>query len=83
MRVIVSVSEQLLAKDLITSNEKVKACNGMIEAKLRASDLVSSILNKVDLDTQNYEKFIGVPKQDLGTFRPVLEDMGIDISDHE
>ena len=69
--------DYLLAAGLITNGQWAKAKNGMIDANDRASDLVSLILNKVEQDEKYFYTFIDVLKEDLDTFQPVLNHMGV------
>ena len=76
-RVIGPTCEQLLAAGLITDGQKAKAKNGMIDASDRASELVSLILAKVAEESRNFYTFVGVLKEDLDSFRVVLNHMGV------
>ena len=71
------VCPRLLAEGLITHGQKIEACNGMIPAGKRASDVTDLLLNKVEQDAQNFQTLVGVLQQDMDTFGTVLKHMGI------
>ena len=75
--VIGPTCDYLLAAGLITNGQKAKAKNGMIDANDRASELVSLILNKVEQDEKYFYTFVDVLKEDLDTFKTVLNHMGV------
>ena len=75
--VIGRISGELLAAGLITSGQKEKAGNSTRDASDRASDLVSLILSKIEQDSQNFYAFVDILKEDLDTFQPVLNHMGV------
>lgn len=75
--VIDSVCGQFMDEGLITSDQRDEVSNGMIGAKKRASDLASLLLNKVEQDTKNFQKLIGVLQEDPDTFGALLKHMGV------
>ena len=71
------VCQRLLAEGLITGGQKAEACNGMISASKRASDVTGLLLKKVEQDAQNFQTLVGVLQQDMDTFGTVLKHMGV------
>ena len=72
-----SVCDSLLGVGLINNDQKAEANNNLIGAKKRASDLASLLLNKVEQDTKNFYKLIGVLQQERDIFGSVLEHMQV------
>ena len=74
---------RLLAKGLITDDQRAAASNGFVNAKSRASTITSLLLNKVEQDTKYFQMLVDVLQQDMDTFGTVLEQMGVTVDDGE
>ena len=69
---LVGLSGRLLAKGLISRHNYEEFLNRSIEASNRAARLVELIQQKVELDPQNYFKFIGILKEDSRYYSDIL-----------
>ena len=68
-----SLSDELLAAGLISSNNADNLKNPHNDANLRASQLVGLIRNRIQLDPKsNYKAFIDVLKQRLDVHKSIL-----------
>ena len=67
------LSGELLGKQLITSEDHSELTYTMHTAVKRATMLVELVLNKVELNADNYHTFIKVLEQDSSNYKDVLE----------
>ena len=69
---ISNLSEELLSKGLITSENRDSLNNAMISVGHRASELVSMIRTRVELDARNFHYFIETLMMRIDDHRDIL-----------
>ena len=68
---LISLSAQLLQRYLITVSQEREIRNQMSKTN-RAANLLALVLNKVDLDSNNYHVFIEVLEEDEDIYKDIL-----------
>ena len=68
-----ALSELLLAKGMISEDNRAEVTNAAHTAPERASTLLQLVRNRVKLDSSNYYIFVDALKSDLTTYRGILQ----------
>ena len=69
---LIQLSGYLLARGLITTDNDLELRNEMLSQASRAANLVELVQRRVQLDPQNYFKFINILKEDIAYYSDIL-----------
>ena len=68
-----SISERLLSEDVITAENQREFIDLHTPRRVRASNLIATVLNRIKSDSRNYTKFIKVLKGDKNYYDAILQ----------
>ena len=68
-----SLSDELLANGFISSDNQENLCNHFIDKTTRASQLISVVRTRVQLNERNFYRFIGILLKTARHYRDILE----------
>ena len=69
------LSQELVARQLISVDQGVELRNGNVDVVERAANLVALVTNKVDQDRENYYRFVEILIDSRSVFKEVLESL--------
>ena len=69
---IIRLARELEKVGLISMDNKDSLTNTAIDADIRAAELVSMVITKVDHNSENFTTFLGVLKKDQATYEHIL-----------
>ena len=72
---IITLGRRLHKAGLIDVYTERSMRNLMVSSQRRAAELVSLVTNKVEQDSQNFQKFLQVLEEDLDTDNDVAQEM--------
>ena len=72
---LTSLSQELVARELISVDQGVELRNGNISAVDRAANLVALVTNKVEQDRKNFYHFVEILNDNQSTYKEILKDL--------
>lgn len=69
------LSQELVARKLISVDQGVELRNGNVSAVDRAANLVALVTNKVEQDRRNFYLFVEILNENQSTYKEVLKDL--------
>ena len=70
---VIALSQKLLTAGLISRANNGQMMNHFVDAEIRAAKLVSMVTTKVELNKQNFYKFLEILKEEKDTYSPILD----------
>ena len=69
------LSQELVARELISVDQGVELRNGNVSALDRAANLVALVTTKVEQDRKNFYNFVEILNDNQSTYKKILEDL--------
>ena len=72
---VITISQKLLRAGLISKANNTQMVNQFVDADIRSAKLIGMVTTKVDLNAQNFHKFVEILKEEETTYKEILDEL--------